>query len=71
LSAISVYKPGDTDCIRGQSSSNIMNTSYQSNFGPKIAEHINIKELDACRDKFKYFFFELRNLPIIFGRKEK
>lgn len=41
-----------------------MNSSYRSNFVPKKAERINIKELDACRDKIK-------NLPVIFGKREK
>ena len=41
-----------------------MNTSYRSTYVPKKAERINIKELDACKDKIK-------NLPVIFGKKEK
>lgn len=41
-----------------------MNSSYRSNFVPKKAERINIKELDACKDKIK-------NLPVIFGKREK
>lgn len=41
-----------------------MNSSYKLSFGPKKAEKINTKELDACRDKIK-------NLPVIFGKREK
>jgi hypothetical protein len=41
-----------------------MNSSYRSNFGPKKVEKVNIRELDACRDKIK-------NLPVIFGKREK
>lgn len=50
--------------MKAVSSAKIVNSSYQSNFIPKKAEKINIKELDAYRDKFK-------NLPVIFGKKEK
>lgn len=41
-----------------------MNSSYRSNFVPKKVEKVNIRELDACRDKIK-------NLPVIFGKREK
>jgi hypothetical protein len=31
----------------------IINSSYHENFGAKTAEKINIRELDACKDKIK------------------
>lgn len=61
---LSACKPSENECLKAASSAKIMNSSYRSNFIPKKVERINIKELDACRDKIK-------NLPIIFGKKEK
>jgi hypothetical protein len=61
---MSACRPIENECLKAASSAKIMNSSYKSNFIAKKAEKINIKELDACRDKIK-------NLPIIFGKKEK
>lgn len=61
---LSACKPTENECLKAASSAKIMNSSYRSNFVPKKVEKINIKELDACRDKIK-------NLPVIFGKKDK
>jgi hypothetical protein len=61
---IESFKPIGLAGIKSSISTKLMNSSYQSNFVLKKAERINHKDLDACRDKFK-------NLPIIFGRKDK
>lgn len=61
---MSACKPAENECLKGASSAKIMNSSYRSNFVPKKVEKVNIRELDACRDKIK-------NLPVIFGKREK
>jgi hypothetical protein len=46
--------PIDNEFIGKTSSPNLMQTSYRESFQPKEAEKVNLKELDACKDKIKY-----------------
>jgi aminoglycoside phosphotransferase len=36
------------------SSANIFRSSYRDSFVPKTTTRVNIRELDACKDKIKY-----------------
>ena len=46
-------------------SANMFNSSYKNSFGPKATSRINIKELDACRNKIKYLIFYIELYPLI------
>ncbi len=48
--------PTDNVIMGRSSSANIFRSSYRDSFGPKRTNRVNIKELDACKDKIKYYF---------------
>lgn len=51
--------PRDHQFMGRSNSSKMFNSCYRDSFGPKNVEKMNIKELDAYKDKIKYFIVNL------------
>lgn len=63
--------PVDNEFMGRTHSAKFLNSSYRLEFSPKKVEKFDCKQLDACKNKIKYIYFDLRSLAVVYGKEER